>query len=208
MQQVNTARLPEIKHRHLKGWIGVQDHGGKVRFREIYIHEAPEGLGLDAWYRPKPEAGPGIVLDRLMNSERLSRADKLGSGVVCTSVPKGGEHVLAELTGPGRWCAAGAILPPDNCRFYFDGESEPRIRCAAEHLFDHVPGVSHEDAPALMCLSFAKSLKVVVSDPLPATYRLEYVTFPAGVPCESLSPSIAPVCRAASCRRSSIVTTE
>ena len=58
VQQINTELLPEIKHRHLQGWIGLQDHGGKVRFREIYVHEAPDGLGLDAWYaaaRRKPD---------------------------------------------------------------------------------------------------------------------------------------------------------
>lgn len=48
VQQVNTAHLPEIKHRHLRGWVGLQDHGGKVRFREIYLHESPDGMGLDA----------------------------------------------------------------------------------------------------------------------------------------------------------------
>ena len=57
VQQANTAWLPEVKHRHLKGWIGVQDHGGKVRFREIYLHEAPDGLGLDAWYAAAHRAG-------------------------------------------------------------------------------------------------------------------------------------------------------
>ncbi|MEX0977512.1 MAG: DUF1080 domain-containing protein, partial [Pirellulales bacterium] len=41
VQQANTAWLPEVKHRHLKGWVGLQDHGGKVRFREIYLYEAP-----------------------------------------------------------------------------------------------------------------------------------------------------------------------
>ena len=70
---------------------------------------------------------------------------------------------------------------------YFDGEAEPRIVCPAEHLFDHVPGVSHEHQPALMCLPYAKSLKIVISDALAATYRLEYVTFPAGMPCETFT---------------------
>ena len=63
---------------------------------------APDGLGLDEWYQPRPEPGAGLVLDRVMNSEQLSRVDGLGSGLTTASVPKGGEHVLAELTGPGR----------------------------------------------------------------------------------------------------------
>jgi hypothetical protein len=187
VQQINTDRLSEIKHRHLKGWIGVQDHGGKVRFRELYVHEAPDGLGLESWYAPHAESGPQIVLDRLMNSERLSRADGLGSGVVAKSVPKGGEHVLAELTGPGALVRLWSSYAAGRMAFYFDGEEQPRIECAAEHVSDNVPGAARQEQPALMCLAYARSLKIVVSDPLAADYRLDYVTFPAGVPVESFS---------------------
>ncbi len=187
VQQINTALLPEVKHRHLKGWIGVQDHGGNVRFRDVFIHEAPDGLGLDAWYAPRPESGAGIVLDRLMNSERLSRNDGIVSGVVATSVPKGAEHVLADLQGPGALVSCWSNFPSGHMALYFDGEAEPRVRCPAEHLFDHVPGVSHEKQPALMCLPYAKSLKIVLSDALETEYRLEYVTFPEGIPCETFT---------------------
>jgi hypothetical protein len=187
VQQVNTARLPELKHRHLKGWIGVQDHGGKIRFRELYVHEAPDGMGLDRWYEPQAESGSAIVLDRVMNSERVSRNDKLTSGVVATSVPKGGEHVLANLSGPGALVACWRSYAAGRMAFYFDDEEQPRIECPAEHLADHVPSVAHQDQPVLTCLPYAKSLKVVVTDPLPANYRLEYVSFPRGVPVESYS---------------------
>ena len=59
VQQVNTAACPNSNIAICKGWIGVQDHGGKVRFRELYVHEAPDGLGLDAWYAPHAESRPG-----------------------------------------------------------------------------------------------------------------------------------------------------
>jgi hypothetical protein len=187
VQQVNTAWLPEVKHRHLRGWLGLQDHGGHVRFRELYVYEAPDGLGLDLWYRPRNAPGSEIVLDRPMNSERLSRSDGLGSGTVSKTLPKGGEHVLADLTGPGALVRCWRSYGAGRLAFYFDGEEQPRIECAAEHLYDQVPGVAGEEQPALMCLPYAKRLKIVVSDPLPATYRLDYVTFPAGVPVESYS---------------------
>jgi 3-keto-disaccharide hydrolase/Protein of unknown function (DUF2961) len=186
-QQVNTAWLPEVKHRHLKGWVGMQDHSGKVRFREIYLHEAPDGLGLDAWYQPRKESGPYVVLDRLMNTERLSRDDGLTSGVVSKSVSHGGEHVLAELTGPGALVRFWQEVPTGHLAFYFDGEQRPRIECDGEDLFHNVPGIDHEEQPALFCLSYAKSLKIVVTDPLEVRYWLNYVTFPAGVPVESYS---------------------
>lgn len=184
-QQANTAWLPEIKHRHLKGWVGVQDHGGKVRFRKIYLHEAPDGMGLDAWYQPRKETGAYVVLDRLMNPERLSRNDDLTSGVVSKRVPPGGEHVVADLEGPGALVRFWQEVPTGHLAFYFDGEDQPRIECDGEHLFHHVPGVAHEEQPALVCLPYAKSLKIVVTDPLEVTYRVDYVRFPGGVPVES-----------------------
>jgi hypothetical protein len=187
VQQSNTGRLPEIKHRHLKGWVGLQDHGGKPRFREIYLHEAPDGLGLDAWNAPAQESGAYVALDRLMNTERLSRTDGVTSGVVTTKTAKGGEHVLAELTGPGALVRCWQEYPGGRLKFYFDGETTPRIDCAAEHLFEHVPGVAHEQHPTLMCLPYAKSLKVVVSDPQDVRYQLNYVTFPAETPVASYS---------------------
>jgi hypothetical protein len=176
-----------VKHRHLKGWVGLQDHGGKVRFHEIYLHEAPDGMGLDAWYQPRAESGAYVVLDRLMNSERLSRDDGVASGVVAKSVSKGGEHVLAELTGPGALVRLWQEFPSGRLAFYFDGEQEPRIECAADAVAHHVPDVAHQQQPALMCLPYAKSLKIVVTDPLEVAYRLDYVTFPSGVPVESYS---------------------
>ena len=55
-------------------------------------------------------------------------------------MPKGGEHVLAELTGPGALVRCWRSYAAGRMAFYFDGEEQPRIECAAEHLFDHVPG--------------------------------------------------------------------
>ena len=187
VQQTNTAHHPELKHRHLKGWIGVQNHGSMIRFRELYALEAPDGPGLDAWQHTPAESGPAVVLDRLMNSERVSRSDGLGSGVVIKSVPKGGEHVLAELAGPGAIVGCWSSFPEGRLAFYFDDEAQPRIECPAEHLADHVPSVAHEDQPVLTCVAYAKSLKIVATDPLESTWRLDYVTFPPNVPVESYS---------------------
>ena len=50
VQQANTFWHPELQHRHLKGWIGFQDHGGKIEFRNIRVLSAPDGPGLNAWY--------------------------------------------------------------------------------------------------------------------------------------------------------------
>ncbi len=43
VQQANTYWHPELQHRHEKGWIGFQDHGGKIAFRNIRVLAAPMG---------------------------------------------------------------------------------------------------------------------------------------------------------------------
>ena len=43
VQQADTARHPELKHRHPEGWIGLQDHGGKIEFRNLRVLSAPDG---------------------------------------------------------------------------------------------------------------------------------------------------------------------
>ena len=53
VQQANTARHPELKHRHREGWIGLQDHGGKIEFRDLRVLSAPDGNGLAAWNEPR-----------------------------------------------------------------------------------------------------------------------------------------------------------
>ena len=82
VQHYNTFRHPELKWRHLKGWIGFQDHNGKIEFRDICVLPAPDGLGLAAWYGPQPLTPQAQMVDRLMNTQRLAMADGFISGVV------------------------------------------------------------------------------------------------------------------------------
>jgi len=82
VQQCNTAFHPELKHRHLKGWIGVQEHGATMAVRNVRVLEAPDGLGLAAWQKPRPPSGATALLDRLMNPERLSLVGRLPGGSV------------------------------------------------------------------------------------------------------------------------------
>jgi hypothetical protein len=195
VQQVNTSRLPELKHRHLQGWIGLQDHGGKVRFRNLRVLAAPSGLGLDAWYRPEPMAGPQLVLERLMNTERLAAADGIESASIGGQVEGNGEQVLAELKGPGalvRWWypqAGGQVA----C--YFDGEAKPRIDCRTEQLFQHVPALGEDRQPLLMCLPYAKSLKLVLREAKAGQFRIDYLKFATEMPVATFSTPQASAAR-------------
>lgn len=187
VQHFNTLHHPELKHRHLKGWIGVQDHGARIEIRDLRVLEAPEGTGLAAWQRPPAPHGAAALLDRLMNSERLSVADGVRSGAVTRVV--GGDkkqaHLLAELTGPGAVVRIARSNQEGRLAFYFDGEETPRIEARPGALWQAVPQVAEDANPVVTFLAYRKSLKVVLLDAKGAQYRLDYVTFPPELPIES-----------------------
>jgi len=189
VQQYNTLHHPELKHRHLVGWIGLQDHQARIEYRNVKVLEAPPGTGLDAWLRPVPPQANTALLDRLLNPERLSVADGIRSAVVSKSISGDApaEHVLAELSGPG---AVVRIVRSNNdgwLAFYFDGEPKPRLECKPEELLHATPGLTEDPEPLLTVLSYVKSLKIVLRDAKTADYRIDYVTFPKDLPVETFA---------------------
>lgn len=187
VQQVNTFHHPELKHRQLTGWLGVQDHGAWTRLRNVRIREAPDGLGLDAWYQPRPRLGVTAILDRLLNPERLSVDDGIASGAAFKtfSGDEKAEHVLAELTGPGAVVRIARSNDEGRLAFYFDGESKPRLECTPGQLHQTLPLVGKDSNPMLTCLTYRKALRVVLLDAARADYRLDYVTLPGDLPVET-----------------------
>ena len=187
VQHANTSHLPELKHRHLKGWIGFQDHGAWIRVRNINVLEAPDGLGMTDWYPSGRERGSQLVLDRLMNSERLSAIDGIRSGAVDVRIDEAGETTLAELNGPGALVQIQTSGGDGELAFYFDREDSPRIRCAASELRRHLPPVGGGDGPLLTFVGYRRALRIVHKGDEPADYRFEFVTFPDGTPLETYS---------------------
>jgi len=189
VQQTNTGWEPELKHRHLAGWIGFQDHGKRIQIRHLRLSEAPEGLGLDAWYAPRPESAVRFVFGRLLNTERLSRNDGSRGTVVVANVEEKGERVLAELTGPGALVGVAGGSWSGDLALYFDGEEEPRLRCKAADIEQHVPRVPGDrgKSPLLTCLAFRQSLKIVPLDGESGTYRFDIVQLPKETATETFS---------------------
>ncbi len=191
VQHCNTLHLPELKHRNLQGWIGIQDHNARIEVRDLRVLESPPGTGLAVWQKPPALSGAMAVLDRLLNSERLSAVDGIRSGTVARKVsgdPKR-EHVLAELAGPGALVRIARSNKEGKLSFYFDGEERPRLEAKAADLWQAVPQVAEDANPVLTLLAYRKSLKVVLSDSKGAEYRRDYVTFPPAVPVESYTRS-------------------
>ncbi len=214
VQHANTYHHPELKHRPLKGWIGFQDHGDPVRVRNVTILEAPHGLGMAAWYTPRRPSAPGLVLDRLLNQERLAEVEPIRSGRIVAAIPtlpqasdktaasdggsetsgegsgpasEAGRHsvVLAELTGPGALVGITRVGASAKLLFYFDGEAKPRIEVGPAEVAARLPIIGSSTQPVLLCLPFQKRLKVVAQEAQPAIYYLDYVLFSPGSVAES-----------------------
>jgi hypothetical protein len=183
VQQVNTAEHPELKHRHLAGWIGIQEHGAKMRVRNLDVLEAPDGPGLSSLCPPTLEPVT-VVLDRLMNPERLSRTRDLDTQTRAVTATVSGDppegQVLAQLeNGPGVLVRIARTTDEGRLAFYFDGQSQPRWECRPGDLAGRVPHLGDDLNPLLTCLAYSKSLKIVLRGARRGEYRFDYVVFPS-----------------------------
>ncbi|MDZ7620688.1 MAG: DUF1080 domain-containing protein, partial [Patescibacteria group bacterium] len=180
VQHCNTQHHPELRHRGLHGWLGFQDHGSWTRFRNIRLLEAPEGAGLDRWRQPPPRHVADVI-DRAMNPWLLAADDRIASDAVSTTLAQEepGEHVLADLTGPGAVVRIARSLPEGIIAFYFDGENKPRIEAKPDQLRAALPPMSDYQNPIITCLPYARSLRIVLRNAKQGACRIDYVTVPA-----------------------------
>jgi len=111
------------------------------------------------------------------------------------------EHVLADLQGPGTITRFWSANPtsPNVTRFYFDGETLPRIEVPLAALFN---GKTKPFGPDFSYISgtggnlyypipYGSSLKITTEErdsPLKLYYELGYRTYPAGTVVETFDP--------------------
>ncbi|HEY5311331.1 MAG TPA: DUF1080 domain-containing protein, partial [Pirellulales bacterium] len=187
VQQADTSQLPELKHRHLSGWIGLQDHNAHTEFRDLRVLEAPPGVGLTAWQNPRPVSGAALVLNRLMNLDVLTRPEGTTSGAVTHRVASDGEEVIAELHGPGAVVEVSGEHTHGQVSLFFDGNSKPAVDCPAAELKSRVPLVGPPNQPLLTYVPFKRSLKITATQAAGDRYRVLYVKFPSTVPVEKFA---------------------
>ncbi|MGE0608022.1 MAG: family 16 glycoside hydrolase [Pirellulales bacterium] len=182
VQHADLRLLPELYRRQPAGWIGFQDHGAPVRFRNIYLHEA---------YAPKSDKQPGnerpsvqaqrpitwFALNRLLNPQNNLFVDRFTSHAVSARVQGAESTLLADLQGPGMLVRLARTSERGRLEFYFDGEEKPRLECAPAELMDRVVSIGEDRVPTCMLLPFAKNLRVVLHGGEPADYRLDYLAF-------------------------------
>ncbi|MGY8766977.1 MAG: family 16 glycoside hydrolase [Pirellulales bacterium] len=198
VQQVNTYWEPELRHRNLQGWIGFQDHGAKIRARNIRVKEEVAGLGLDQWYAKREEPAAKTVLARLMNSERLAQDDGLISNNVRQSV-RDKKQTVAELEGPGALVQLSIKKPNGTLQFYFDDEQQPRLTVEAKNLQETLPHVPGHFNGVVTYLGYEQSLQIVAVDAVGSSVELNTVQFSRGSvfsgQVNTYSPSESPLPR-------------
>ena len=189
VQHVNMAHHPELKHRPPQGWIGYQDHSAWVRVRNVRMLEAPEGDGLAVWHRPPAPTAATTLLDRLLNLEALSKADRIETGVAYRPFvdEERGERTIAELTGPGAVVRIAGIGDEGELAFYFDGEEEPRLVCSPGELASRLPHVGADNQPLLTFVGYRERLRVVLRGAERGSYRFDYVMLPGNLPVETFT---------------------
>ena len=189
VQQANTQDHPELKHRHLKGFIGIQDHGAKIEVRGLTVLEAPNGLGLDAWQTPAPRTTIGALVDRLMNPERLSVQDEPLQGATpgAVVVPASAGQAVATLVGPGILTRVTSESDRGQLSLYFDDESTPRLHGKTAELWKWLPLGIEGVKPALTCLPYQRNLKIIATGVPSGTYRFDHLALPKGANVASFS---------------------
>ena len=187
VQQANTARHPELKHRHRRR---LDRHAGSRRQNRISQPARPlrsRRQWIGRLVCAAPGLGPRTGL-RSIAEPRASRRWPMASPGASRPLRSAGpeEQVLAELTGPGAVTQIWHSQPGGQLAFYFDAESKPSIECRPDQLPGRLPDLFVEQKePVLTCLPYAKSLKIVLRKAEHTDYRIEYVTFPADVPVET-----------------------
>jgi hypothetical protein len=114
------------------------------------------------------------------------------------------EHVLADLTGPGTISRFWSANPwnANVTRFYFDGETTPRLEAPLEDLFKATVAPFGPDFSYLSGtggnlyypIPYGKSLKITIEEkekPLRLYYEIGYRTYESGAKVESFDPKKA-----------------
>jgi len=185
VQHVDTSRHPELRHRHLRGWIGLQDHRDWIAFRDIRVLVAPDGTGLAAWNSSDERRNGLHALDRLMNTERLARVDGIVSKRFAAT-PQAGREELADLEGPGALVRIATNVRNGCLEFVADGGESPRFSCRAAEIGDVLPVINGRMTDGkkrwLTWVPVRKRMQIFASGPPSGSYWFTYLQFPEGTP--------------------------
>lgn len=186
-QHVDIARLPELRFTPSHGWIGLQDHGADVAFRDLRIVELPAGQTPRSWNRPQTTRGGELVINRLINSGALASPEQSQTQWYAAKTADANEAVLAQLTGPGAVVGISRNHDRGTLAFYFGAQATPGLECPAAELAQHVPMLAKDGQPLATYIPFRKSLKITLRDGPPADYRFDVIAFGPSIAVEDFA---------------------
>ena len=182
---VNHANLSQhstLRYRDTLGWIGLQDHGNHIEFRNLIVVDAPPGDGFPHWSAPQ-SAPPGqLALGPALDPAELLTDPAATVSVVTGKHPGGDDKggVLAELKGPGALTRIFRTNASGSVALYFDGEQQPRIETDWNQLRRRLPRIGSSDTTIYTYVPYQKSLKIVQTNSRPAAYQFSHVTYKPG----------------------------
>jgi len=126
------------------------------------------------------------------NSDPFANGDA-GNFIRVENTPNGKEYVMADLKGPGTVVRLWSANPSGTIRFYFDGESEPRIKAKMSDfltgkitpLIEPFGYTASSGANVYFPFPYAKSLKITADaanggTPTSLYYHVGYRTYATG----------------------------
>lgn len=187
VNHVNLSLHSTLRYRDKAGWIGFQDHGNRVEYKNISIVEAPAGDGFPHWMAPRAPAPGQRVLGPALDPAELLMVRQVREGVVRGDATSAAtpNAPLVDLVGPGvitrifRSNASGSLA------FYFDNEPGPRITSSWSELAKKIPVVSASPTTVYTFLPYREKLRIVQTGAPPAHFQFAYTTYPPGTPLVS-----------------------
>lgn len=200
VQHADVRTLSELQYRNGAGWIGFQDHGARIRFRDIRV-AGDAGRSIDpavepdrireraAYWLAWPEATADEssafqILDGVLNPGRLAESERPGGRTVSLAI---GDRWI-DLPGPGAVVRIDAAEEAGLIEFFVDGEAAPSISGFYDQLHERLPLVGEDAAPLATWLPFRRSLRVRAGNMSSPNVRLAYVRLPEDEPASTFEP--------------------
>ena len=177
VQDADTSRLPELKHRRRRGWIGFQDHGGAIRFRNVRLRELPTpGSSVaDVKHDNESESPLAALLDRVMNSQRLAQTDAYRCEWRSGRLEKGRRQSIM-ISGPGALVRLHSTDLSGEMSVSVDDELTPRIRSTATQFHELAARFADDAMPIVTCIPFAHELTLTFDPAADGEFQISFVT--------------------------------
>ena len=145
-----------------------------------------------------PRFKSSVKVASISSYDRTGGNDDGFSGKYSFVRKEGDGLVIADLQGPGAIYRIWTPTPTDDpIEFYFDGETEPRVKMRYRELFEGTkpPFLSPLSSfgsggfYSYVPMPYKRSCKVIIRAPRVQFYQINYATYPADMQLETFSPT-------------------